>query len=61
MPHLENPGKNDSIFVDINVKDLPLDIQKRHRARRKKMDRLSKQIESVREQGEKDINTLIKG
>ena len=55
---IEKP--KESVFVDIEVKDLPLDLRKRHKARRRKLDKLSKQMSKIHEQGDKDINSLIK-
>ena len=57
MPHLDNPGE--SVFIDIKVKDLPKDIQKRHRARTKRMDVLRNKLNKIREEGQKDLTGLM--
>ncbi len=60
MPEVTKNIK-DTIFVDIEVKDLPEDVQKRHRARKRKLDKLFKQEEKIRAEGDRDIRDLIKG
>ncbi len=58
MPHLDKP--EDTVFASFKIKDLPKDIQKRHRFRIKKIDKLQKQSSELREEGEQDLLNLLK-
>lgn len=54
MPKIE-----DSVFVDIPVKELPPMIRKRHKKRQKKMDKLHEKLNVLHEEEKKDLLSMI--
>ena len=59
MAHAENPGKmEDTVFMELKVSKLPKDMQKRHKVRRKKIDKLHDQISDLGDEGRKDLESL---
>lgn len=50
----------ETVFASFRIKDLPKDVQKRHRFRVKKIDKFSNQMGKLREEGEQDLVNLMK-
>ncbi len=53
-----NPG--DRVHVGLDLKDLPIQVRKDHRRRRKELDKLFKKEESIRKEGEEQIESLVR-
>jgi len=49
-----------SIFMSIELKDLPPDVKARHLARKKKIDANHKENQRLNEEGEADVRKLVK-
>ena len=57
----ERPSKEvEEIFLSIPVKEFPSVVQKDHRARKMKIDKLHDSISVIQEQGEKQIKELVR-
>lgn len=56
---IQDSEPEETVFLSVKVKDLPKDVQKRHRFRVKKIYKLNKEESKLREEDNKDIYELL--
>jgi len=63
MPKVTEPKEvsleEQSVFVDVKIKNLPKSLQTRLKSYRKQQDKLSKQLSKLRDQESNDLRELI--